>query len=286
MSAQKLNKLSRVNFVRSSVEENDVTTFVIDSIMPYFPSGTKLIGGYVDVSKQYWKANFHWEYLLRHLDKALEGGLSAQHQKAVKAIRSTLLANSPSPDKGYTASKSMGQPKDMSSRDTILRRWKNIRQCKRDFKSVMNSAKLLNGQDKKAQKVWLLAVAPVAQPGLSKHSTGYAVDLYGDNEEIAEISRSLGASLVYPEGSHVHVEFQKGVAGRPLPAKGKAATVVTEVSTPSAGAEQLLSPAEMAELKLSTKKAAVTGDFAGEVSYLETLYDVLEDSLGESWWRG
>ena len=42
----------------------------------------------------------------------------------------------------------------------------------------------------------------------------------------------------------------------------------------------------MAELKLSTKKAAVTGDFAGEVSYLETLYDVLEDSLGESWWRG
>jgi len=281
---QKLNKLSRATFVRSSVEENDVTTFVIDSIMPYFPKGTKVIGGYVDSSKQFWKANFHWEYLLRHLDKALAADLSAQHQKCLKAIRSTLIANTPSPDKGYTASKVMGQPKDMSSRDTVLRRWKNIRQCKRDFKSVLNSAKLLKGLDKKAQKVWLLAVAPVAKPGTSKHSTGYAVDLYGDNAEIEEISESLGASLVYPEGSHVHVEFQKGVAGKSLPTAQKAAAVTESKAAKSSDGEQLLTPAELADLKLSTKNAGASGDFAGEVTYLETLYSLLEDSVGEDWW--
>jgi hypothetical protein len=35
---QKLNVQTRSTFVRGSVEENDTTTFVIDSVMPYYPS--------------------------------------------------------------------------------------------------------------------------------------------------------------------------------------------------------------------------------------------------------
>jgi hypothetical protein len=285
MALVKLNTLSRSTFVRSSVEENDVTTFVIDAIMPYFPRGTKVIGGYVDGVKQYWKANFHWEYLLKRLNKALESKLSAQHQKCVQAIRSALIAKGPSPDRGYTTSKVMGLPRDVSSRDTVIRRWKNIRQCKRDFKSVMAAAKLLKGTDTKTQKVWLLAIAPVAKPGTSRHSTGYAIDLYGDNAEIVKISKALGASVVFPEGSHVHVEFGNGVAGKPLP-KG---TVMAATYPGSAGADDsqsqcLLSPAAMAELKQSTKTASASGDFAREVSYRETLSELFEDSLGEDWW--
>ena len=282
-AAPRIGKHSRATFVRASVEFNDVTEHVVDAIMPYFPQNCKVIGGYVSVSKQYWKVNFHWEYLLRHLDKAADMDLSPQHLKCVKAIRSVLIANRPQPEKGYMASKSMGKPQDMSSLESVVRRWKALRQCKKDFKSVITAARLLNGMTSKQRKVWLLAVAPVAKPGKSKHSTGYAVDLYGSNSEIMKISKGLGASLVFPEGSHVHVEFKDGVAGKPIP-RGAGVAPADADSDHYAEDMCLLTPAELAELKQSTRNASATGDFGEDVSFLDTLRGLFDDSLGEDWW--
>jgi hypothetical protein len=255
----KLNEHARKTFVRSSVEENETTSFVIDAIMPYFPKSSQVIGGYVDENDQYWKADFHWEYLRTFLDKALTENLSENYVTCVKAIRSVLLQNKPNPEKGYKDAKVMGQPKDLSSKDKMIQRWKTTSQCKKDFKSVLNAFNLLSGMATKEKKAWLLSVAPVAKPGKSKHSTGYAVDIYGDNNKTISISNSLGASLVFPEGSHVHVEYAKGIAGKPLPVGSSAGVVTLNVESAQYSEDSCLAtPLELAELKNSTRNAQVT----------------------------
>lgn len=57
-----------------------------------------------------------------------------------------------------------------------------------------------------------LAAAPVASPGRSKHGGGYAIDIQGDNHAIKSVCKARGATLVFDEQSHVHVEFKNGVA--------------------------------------------------------------------------
>ena len=57
-----------------------------------------------------------------------------------------------------------------------------------------------------------LAAAPVASPGKSKHGSGYALDIQGDNAAIKSLCSGLGATLVFDEKSHVHVEFKNGVS--------------------------------------------------------------------------
>lgn len=277
---QELNVQSRASFVRKSVEENDVTKVVIDRIMPYFPKGSQVIGGWVDDNKQYWKANFHWEYLLRHLDKAKKLDIDAAYKTNIDTIRATLVSNSPNPDKGYTSSRVMGQPKDQSAKSAIIQRWKIVRQAKKDFKKVVDKAGILKDMEKKKQKVWLLALAPVAKPGTSKHSTGYAVDIAGDNKQIVKISKELGASLVFPEGSHVHVEFAKGVAGKPLTAPTIQSIFETDPHYTDNAC--VLSPAELAELRLDMYNASTNGLFSEEIQYAGLLKDLLDDNV-EPW---
>jgi hypothetical protein len=271
-----LNQHTRASFVRRGVEENEITKHVIDACMPYFPKSTQVIGGYVDVGKQYWKANFHWEYLLSYIDKALALGLDAGLTKAATAIRAVHAKNPPNPDKGYMASRVMGIPKDSSSKELMVKRWVTTKQSKKDFKRVIDKANLLKGLTEKQQKSWLLAVAPVARPGTSKHSTGYALDLYGDNKENARISASLGASLVFPEGSHVHVEFAKGVGGKPLPRIGAAAATAPAHDVHYTEDACVLSPVELAQLKQSLSDAPATGAFGDDVPYLGVLKGLLD----------
>jgi LAS superfamily LD-carboxypeptidase LdcB len=57
-----------------------------------------------------------------------------------------------------------------------------------------------------------LAGAPVAPPGQSKHGTGYALDIEGDNNAIKSLCKGLGATLAFDEKSHVHVEFKNGLS--------------------------------------------------------------------------
>jgi len=279
---QLLNQHSRATFVRRGVEENEITKFVIDAVMPYFPKGTQVIGGYVDDAKQFWKVNFHWEYLLSHLDKALAQKLDEPLKKCVTAIRAVLTKNPPNPDKGYMQSRVMGKPVDQSSKSKIEQRWATVRQCKKDFKRVLDKGALLKGMSDKVRKAWLLAVAPVARPGTSKHGKGYALDLYGDNKQTQLISAALGASLVFPEGSHVHVEFGNGVAGKPLPRPRTAEgpePVGPVVTGHYAEDACVLSPAELAELKAALRSAPATGHFADDVSFLDKIRNLLAEAL-------
>ena len=43
--------------------------------------------------------------------------------------------------------------------------------------------------------------------------TGYALDIEGDNAAIKSLCKGLGATLVFDEKSHVHVEFKNGIGG-------------------------------------------------------------------------
>lgn len=281
---KRLDVHTRATFVRDSVETIPLTDHLIEAVMPYFPRSARVIGGHVDEAKQFWKANFHWEYLLLFLDRFLAAKTDAKYLRCAKAIRAVLARNAPNPPSGYTASKRMGQPRDTSTREVAMSRWRTVRQCKKDFKRVLEASKLLEGMATKARKAWLLAVAPVAMPGRSKHSTGYALDLYGANAEIGAIARGLGASLVFPEGSHVHVEWADGVAGRKYPA---ALLPGARPKAPEAGDASdmcLMSPAELARLREETRKAPVTGAFGEAVRHLEVLAGILEDRLGEDWW--
>lgn len=212
-------KHSYATFVRSSVKTIPATKTIIDDIVPYFPEYTKCIGGYVDDGDQFWKVNYHWELLVRRIKRAIDHvNLSEKHIQCSKAILQVLKNNSPNPATGYCASKVMGSPKDLSNRAVITARWKTLRQCKRDFKSVITMAGIIGpGKNDKKHVPWYLAVAPVARPGTSKHGVGYALDICGrskiDNPEIRKISSALGASLVFDEDSHVHIEFKRGVIG-------------------------------------------------------------------------
>lgn len=95
---------------------------------------------------------------------------------------------------------------DNAAQQDALQRHKTVSQCKREFKKIMEREGLMR-LSKKSPQVFHLAAAPVAAPGTSKHSTGYAIDIQGDNGAIKNVCKSRGATLVFDEKSHVHVEF-------------------------------------------------------------------------------
>jgi len=201
---------SAKSFVDPRVRETKVTSEIINKIYGFFPLSSKLISGYLDEEQLYWKVNYHWEYLLEMIEHSEKLPLDDKFTKALHAIKNVLESNKPDPARGYRLSNVPGLPKDKSSHALILARHKLVSQSKRDFKRVVEAADL-KSKSKRSPKSFGLACAPVAAPGKGKHSTGYAVDIKGNNDEIARIARNLGASLVFPEDSHVHVEFKNGV---------------------------------------------------------------------------
>jgi hypothetical protein len=198
------------------VKEIAVTTRIIDDIMPYFPKACQCIGAYLDCSDQYWKVNYHYDLLSYKIDQFI--GISTVPQPlrtCAQAIKNALMANPPSPPTGYRNDKMVGQTKDRSTPDQIVKRHGTVKQAKVDFESVLLKAGIINAASKnnppEKEKAWWLAVAPVAVPGNSKHGSGYALDIAGDNVETTRLAKALGASLVFNEASHVHVEWAQGV---------------------------------------------------------------------------
>lgn len=191
-----------------------MTTKIIDAIAPSFEGErAKVISGYMNDEELFWKVNYHWDYLLWMIEHALELPMPAQDVSTLKTLRANLKGNSPRPDSGYRTSGVVGKPKDSSSMEAMTRRHKVIAQSKRTFKTIIARAGL-KAKSSRTAKAFDYAVAPVAHPGTSKHGTGYALDISGDNHRISDICRGLGASLVFDEKSHVHVEFKNGVSPR------------------------------------------------------------------------
>lgn len=132
------------------------------------------------------------------------------YKDTLSTIKKNLESNIPDPASGYRKSSTPGEPKDKSSHETILARHGIIKQAKKDFKAIIEAADIFK-KNKRDPKALMLAYAPVAKPAQSKHSTGFALDICGNNAEIKRIALSLGAVKPFDEGSHVHCEWPNGV---------------------------------------------------------------------------
>ena len=232
MALNKLNAHSRTTFVAPAVKEIQLTKQIIDEIMPFYPKTCRCIAGYLDNTDQYWKINYHWDLLMSKIDAFLAMKTQpATLKAAANAIRGVMMTNPPSPAHGYMNDVRVGMTKDSSPPERIEARWKTLKQSKKDFERVILKAGIIKEADRKGtpskeDKLWWLAVAPVAPPGDSKHGTGYALDIAGDNVAIQTISEALGASLVFVETSHIHVEFKDTAKLRQRIAQGGPSTVL------------------------------------------------------------
>src|ERR1700736_5107095 len=146
---KRLNVHTRATFVRDGVKEIEVTTKIIDAIMPYFPKACICIAGYLDTSDQYWKVNYHWDLLVSKIDefRGLEG-VSDKLKQCALAIKSILMTNPPSPLTGYKDDKTVGQTKDASTPEKIRTRHGLLKQSKVDFESVIVKAKIVDVANK------------------------------------------------------------------------------------------------------------------------------------------
>ena len=200
----------RADRVDPRVQETAVTTRIIDALIPKFGTlRAKIIGGYLSDSDQFWKVNYHWEYLLQMVDHSLTLPIEAPARTELQRIRSNLAGCSPDPSSGYTTSP-VGKPEDRSTPEDAVRRYQILRAAKDAFGKVTQQADLKQ-KSKKSPTTFDLAAAPVASPGTSKHGSGYALDIEGDNSAIKSLCTGLGATLVFDEKSHVHVEFKNGL---------------------------------------------------------------------------
>lgn len=206
------NHHSPDTFVRSQVKTIPETTAIIDAIYPHFPREDLVIGGYLDDDQQVWKVNFHWEWMLWIIDEAFELGVSPEDGAELRDIQATLRTNPPDPDHGYIPDREM-KLKDTSPNDVLMARCDMMRTCKQRLKAVWDRTGLPDQAKSRSPttKDFHLAAAPVAKSGTSKHGTGMALDIQGDNADIVKRAKELGATLAFDEASHVHVEFMKGV---------------------------------------------------------------------------
>lgn len=210
---RKADRGLRAERVDPRVQEIAVTTRIIDGLVPQFGNiRAKIIAGYLSDSDQFWKVNYHWEYLLQMVDHSLGLPIEAADTKELQTIRGTLMSCAPDPSTGY-ASSPVGKPEDRSSIDDAIKRYQLLKGAKEAFRKVTERADLIK-KSRKSPTTFYLAAAPVAYPGTSKHGSGYAVDIAGDNGAIKSLCKGLGATLTFDEKSHVHVEFKNGVSAQ------------------------------------------------------------------------
>ena len=213
---EKLDEHTWETFVLPTVKfkHRPDTRELIKTIMPYFPKECHCIGGYLENDDQFWKVNYHWEYLLMMLRRAVSHGIRVRD---VQQLITKTLSNSPNPDSGYMDSKVFTEPHDSSSYDRIRERWHIVSAVKLAFEKILTEERVRTRYG--PAQPWNIAVARVAAPGKSMHGQGYALDIEGSgmNARIVEISKGLGSSMTFDEKSHVHVEFKHGVQiGRQL----------------------------------------------------------------------
>lgn len=202
----------RSNFVGSKVASHPGTDRIIHAIEPYFDGVNALvISGYLSDGQKFWKMNYHWDHLLWMVDHCLELDVDEKCKNRLSAIRGALMANKPNPSSGYLKSPTIGKPEDKSAIEEMRKRYQAITQGKQEFKKLMREADL-QAKSKRPASEFKYTTAPLAFPTNSKHGTGYALDIRGDNGKIVSISKRLGASLTFDEDSHVHVEFKRGVS--------------------------------------------------------------------------
>ncbi|MHB8891824.1 MAG: peptidoglycan-binding domain-containing protein [Candidatus Limnocylindrales bacterium] len=202
---------ARAERVDPRVKETAVTTRIIDNLVPRMGNlRAKIIAGYLSDSDQFWKVNYHWEYLLQMVEHSLTLPLEDDDKRDLQNIRSNLMGCKPNPASGY-ASSPVGKPEDRTSADDAIKRYNVLVSSKQVFGKVTNRANLKE-KSRKSPSMFDLAAAPVARPGTSKHGSGYALDIGGDNSSIKSLCSGLGATLVFDEKSHVHVEFKNGLS--------------------------------------------------------------------------
>ena len=207
---RKADRGMRAARVDPRVQETAVTTRIIDNLIPRFGNiRAKIIGGFLSDSDQFWKVNYHWEYLLSMVEHSLTLTIEDADRRDLQNIRSTLMGCKPDPSTGYTSSP-IGKPEDRSSSDDAIQRYGVLRAAKESFAKITVRANLKD-KSKKSGTMFDLAAAPVAHPGTSKHGSGYALDIEGDNSSIKSLCNGLGATLAFDEKSHVHVEFKNGL---------------------------------------------------------------------------
>jgi peptidoglycan hydrolase-like protein with peptidoglycan-binding domain len=208
---RKADRDERAKRVDPRVQETAVTTRIIDNLVPRFGDmRATIIAGYLSSEDQFWKVNYHWEYLLQMVEHSLTLPIQDADTKDLQNIRSGLLGCQPEPSNGYTSSP-IGKPVDRTSEEAQVQRYKVLRNMKELFGKVTDRAGL-KAKSKKSPTMFDLAAAPVAFPGTSKHGTGYALDIEGDNSAIKSLCTGLGATLAFDEKSHVHVEFKNGLS--------------------------------------------------------------------------
>lgn len=204
------DRRARGEKVDPRVKETEATRRIIDALVPRLADvRARVIAGFLSDSDQFWKVNYHWEYLLGMVEHALGLPSEERHKGKLREIRSGLLGCAPRPASGYTSGP-VGRPQDKSSVEEASRRHRMLAGAKRSFAAVTREAQLKR-KSRRSARAFDLAAAPVAPPGTSKHGKGYALDIEGDNGAIKSLCRGLGATLVFDEKSHVHVEFRNGV---------------------------------------------------------------------------
>jgi len=203
---------ARADRVDPRVKETPLTTRIIDALIPKLGNTrAKIIGGFLSDSDQFWKVNYHWEYLLEMVDHSMTLPIDDATRSDLQTIKSSLIGTKPDPSSGYTTSP-VGRPEDRSDPEDVERRYKVLVAQKDAFGKLTDRAGLKQ-KSRKSPTTFDLAAAPVAPPGKSKHGTGYALDIEGDNPAIKTLCSSVGATLAFDEKSHVHVEFKNGVSG-------------------------------------------------------------------------
>lgn len=207
---RKADRQARTERVDPRVKETALTTGIIDDLLPRLTDvRARVIAGFLSDADQFWKVNYHWEYLLQMVEHSLTLALKDDAKKELQGLRSTLLGCKPDPSSGYVTSP-IGKPEDRSSVEDARQRHQTLSSAKRAFGKLVDSAEIKK-KSKKGEHAFDLAAAPVAPPGTSKHGSGYALDIEGENAAIKSLCKGLGASLVFDEKSHVHVEFKNGV---------------------------------------------------------------------------
>jgi len=210
------NVHSRSTWVREGVKEKPNTTAIIDAIMPFFPLSCQVISGWLSNDDLYWKVNFHWELLVARLKLFQHRKETTAHGvKGAQSILKNLWTVPPNPTHGYLKDKNPSDTKDHTGHKSTIERHAVLALAKKEAKLLFVREGVLTTKHEKdppkSEKPWWLSVAPVANPTKGKHATGYALDIAGNNAETTRIATALGASLVFNEASHVHVEFEKHV---------------------------------------------------------------------------
>jgi uncharacterized membrane protein YgcG len=207
------NHQSRSSFVKpgmpSSVTDHANTSAILDAIWPYFNKGDIVIGGFLSAGQQAWKVNYHWELVIWCCDKAQSLDITDAAKKQFDAIATALRGNAPSPSSGYLSDSQMTLA-DSSDQASCDARYTLVLQAKKDLAAAIEASSVTGKITGATADRFKLAPQYVKPAGKSKHGTGYALDIKGDNARIQSTAASLGRSGLDDEDFHVHVEFASG----------------------------------------------------------------------------